>query len=163
MTAPDHDPAGGGLPVARPGSEDALRVDERVSIPRSELVFRASRAGGAGGQHVNTSSTRIELLWSPARSRALDDAQRARVVERLAARLDAEGNVRVVSSARRSQLQNREAAEERLVELVRHALAVPKRRKPTKPSRAAKEARLRAKHRRAQQKAERRRGRSGEE
>ncbi len=138
-------------------AEDALVVNERVAIPRSELMYRASRSGGPGGQHVNTSSTRIELLWDFARSRALDDAARARLAEKLAARLDADGKVRVVASDRRSQQQNRAAADERLAELVRRALTVPKARKKTKPSRAAKEKRLAEKRHRAERKHDRRR------
>ena len=136
--------------------EGALAVTGTVSIPRAELQYRASRAGGAGGQHVNTSSTRIELLWNLATSQALDEAARARVSTKLASRLDGEGNLRVVSSARRSQAQNREAAEERLAELVRGALAVPRRRKPTRPTRAAKEARLGQKRKRSETKRQRR-------
>ena len=136
--------------------EGTLEVTPAVAIPRWELEYRASRAGGAGGQHVNTSSTRIELLWNPARSVALDDASRPLVVERLASRLDGEGWIRVVSSARRSQQQNREAAEERLAELVRGALVVQKRRKATKPSRGAKEARLAEKKKRGETKRQRR-------
>ena len=132
--------------------DDAIVVNDRVAIPRSELTYRASRSGGPGGQHVNTSSTRIELLWDFARSRAVDDAARARLAEKLAGRLDAEGNLRVVASDRRSQQQNRVAAEERLAELVRQALTVPKARKATKPSRAAKERRLEDKRRRAERK-----------
>lgn len=138
--------------------EDALVVDERLAIPRSELVYRASRSGGPGGQHVNTSSTRIELLWDFARSRVLDDAARARLGEKLAARLDAEGNVRVVASDRRSQQQNRVAAEERLADLVRRALMIPKPRKKTNPSRAAKERRLAEKRHRGERKRRRRPG-----
>ena len=122
--------------------EDGLIVTPAVTIPRSELTYRASRAGGAGGQHVNTSSTRIELLWNVRTTTALDEESRTRAMQKLASRLDGEGFVRVVSSARRSQGQNREAAEERLIELVRQALVVQKKRKPTKPSRGAKEARL---------------------
>jgi ribosome-associated protein len=144
-------------PSSSPPSEDAIVVNDRVAIPRSELVYRASRSGGPGGQHVNTSSTRIELLWDYARSRALDDAARARVAEKLAARLDAEGNVRVVASDRRSQQQNRVAAEERLADLVRRALVVAKPRKATKPSRAAKEKRLAEKRQRSERKGRRRR------
>ena len=136
--------------------EGMLELSASHGIPRSELVYRASRAGGAGGQHVNTSSTRIELLWNVSRTVALDDAQRARVAEKLASRLDGEGWLRVVSSARRSQGQNREAAEERLVALVRGALVVPKRRKPTRPSRGAKEARLAEKKKRGDTKRQRR-------
>ena len=142
---------------ASSAAADALVVDQRLAIPRSELVYRASRSGGAGGQHVNTSSTRIELLWDFARSRVLDDAARARIAEKLAARLDADGNVRVVASDRRSQQQNRAAAEQRLAELVRAALAVRKARKKTKPSRRAKEKRLAEKRHRADRKRDRRR------
>jgi ribosome-associated protein len=142
-------------------SSHALIVNESVSIPRAELTYRASRAGGAGGQHVNTSSTRIELLWPVDRTTALDDAQRARVRDKLAARLDAEGNVRVVASKERSQLQNRVAADARLAELVRGALVVQKKRRPTKPSRASKEKRLAEKKRNSERKRDR--GRSIDE
>jgi ribosome-associated protein len=146
-----------GRPPGSVPAEDALVVNERLAIPRSELVYRASRSGGAGGQHVNTSSTRIELLWDFVRSRVLDDFARTRLAEKLAARLDAEGSLRVVASDRRSQQQNRVAAEGRLAELVRRALVVPKARKKTKPSRAAKERRLAGKRHRAERKRDRRR------
>jgi ribosome-associated protein len=136
--------------------EGLLEVSEAVGIPRAELEYRASRAGGAGGQHVNTSSTRIELLWNVRTTSALDEAARHRVTTKLASRLDGDGWIRVVSSARRSQGQNREAAEARLAELVRAALVVPKRRKPTKPSRGAKEARLNEKKKRGDTKRQRR-------
>jgi ribosome-associated protein len=135
---------------------DGVRVNETVVIPRDELVARASRAGGAGGQHVNTSSTRIELLWSVATTRALSDEQRERVLHKLSSRLDAQQNVRVVASDRRSQRQNRESAETRLAELVRAALIVPKKRRPTKPSRGAKQARLESKKRQSDKKRDRR-------
>jgi ribosome-associated protein len=135
---------------------DGLHVNEWVVIPRDELVARATRSGGAGGQHVNTSSTRIELLWNVGTSRALNDEQRERVSQKLMSRLDADGNVRVVASDRRSQRQNRERAEARLAELVAAALVVPRKRRPTKPSRAAKQARLDAKKRLSEKKRERR-------
>jgi ribosome-associated protein len=135
---------------------DGIRVNASLVIPRDELTARASRAGGAGGQHVNTSSTRIELLWNIASSRAVSEEQRARLTQKLSSRLDSEGNVRVVASDRRSQLQNRESAEERLAELVRAALVVPKKRRATKPSRAAKQARLDSKKRQSNKKRERR-------
>ena len=136
--------------------EGAVPVSGSVAIPRTELDYKASRAGGAGGQHVNTSSTRIELLWNVRATSALDAEARARVESKLASRLDSAGNLRVVSSARRSQAQNREAAEARLAELVRAALVVPKRRKATKPSRGAKEARLEEKKKRGETKRRRR-------
>jgi ribosome-associated protein len=135
------------------GMGDAsVRVTSSVAIPRTELITRATRSGGPGGQHVNTSSTRIELLWNVVESGALTEAQRARVRAKLGTRMDSDGFLRVVASESRSQRQNRAAAEQRLVELVRRALAVPKRRIPTRPSRAAKEARLAEKRRRGEKK-----------
>lgn len=136
---------------------DGLRVDERIVIPRAELFARATRSGGPGGQHVNTSSTRIELLWNVRETRALDDETRERVARRLASRSDAAGWVRVVANEFRSQHRNREAAEARLVELVRRALVVPHIRKRTRPPKAAKEARLAAKKQRGERKRLRRR------
>lgn len=134
-----------------------LYVDPTLTIPRAELQYRATRSGGPGGQHVNTSSTRIELLWDLSHSAAVTDDLRPRLLEKLAARLDADGMVRVVASDRRSQQQNRAAAEERLVDLVRRALVVRKPRKRTKPSRAAKERRLSEKRQRSERKQQRRR------
>ena len=133
-----------------------LDVTASFAIPRAELQYRATRAGGPGGQHVNTSSTRIELLWDLPRSQAVTEEQRERLRAKLAARLDADGMVRVVASDRRSQQQNRQAADERLVALVRQALHVPKRRKPTKPPKAAKERRLAEKRKRSDRKRDRR-------
>lgn len=137
-------------------SGDRLIVTPSLSIPRGELAFRASRAGGPGGQHVNTSSTRVELLWSVTTSSALDESQRTRLTEKLARRLDGTGTLRVVASDSRSQRQNRERAELRLVAMIAAALVVPKRRKATKPSRAAKQARLDQKKRRSSLKKDRR-------
>ena len=139
-----------------PEAGDGIVIDERLTIPRSELTFRASKSGGPGGQHVNTSSTRVELVWNPGTSAVLDDALRARLVQRLGNRLDGEGALRIVSSENRSQLKNRKAAAERLAGLVRQALVVPKKRKATKPSRGAKEARLGEKRQRSERKAQRR-------
>ena len=136
--------------------EGAVEVRAGLAIPRAELEVRASRAGGAGGQHVNTSSTRIELLWNPARSAVLDDASRALLLDRLATRIDGEGWLRVVASARRSQQQNREAAEARLAELVRKALTPTRPRRATRPTRASREARLAEKRKRSETKRRRR-------
>ena len=130
----------------------ALIVDDRVSIPRAELTFRASRAGGPGGQHVNTSSTRVELLWNVKRSSAVRGDVRRRLLEKLASRMDASGTVRVVASAYRSQARNREDAETRLAALVRRALIVPKPRKKTRPTRGAVESRLQSKRERSERK-----------
>ena len=127
-----------------------LNIAPGVSVPRSELEYRASRSSGPGGQHVNTTSTRIELLWNVEESRVLSDEQRARLRTRLASRVDSVGTLRIVASARRSQQQNKQAADERLAALVRHALHVPKRRRPTKRPKAANERRLSEKKRRGQ-------------
>ena len=137
--------------------EDRLEITSALRIPLAELTYRASRSGGPGGQHVNTSSTRIEVVWDIAASPSLDDAQRARLLERLATRLDKEGRLRLVSGATRSQLQNRMAVTARLASIVADALHVPRPRKRTRPSRAAKAARLDAKRKRAGLKASRRR------
>ncbi len=133
-----------------------LNIAPGVAVPRSELQYRASRSGGPGGQHVNTASTRIELLWNLEASRVLTDEQRTRLRERLASRLDSTGALRVVSSARRSQQQNKQAADERLAALVRHALHVPKRRRVTKRPKAANERRISEKKHRGTLKRDRR-------
>ena len=134
-----------------------LEIDSTLSIPLAELTYRASRSGGPGGQHVNTSSTRIEVVWDVAASPSLDEVQRARLLERLSTRLDKEGRLRLVSGGTRSQLQNRMDVTERLARVVADGLHVPRPRKRTKPSRAAKAARLDAKRKRAGIKASRRR------
>src|SRR5437764_4990151 len=94
-----------------PDSSNAIVVNGRLAIPRTELQYRASRAGGPGGQHVNTSSTRIELLWDLGGSRAITDVERARLRAKLAPRLDSDGMVRVVASEHRSQARNRDPAD----------------------------------------------------
>ncbi|MGI8842547.1 MAG: alternative ribosome rescue aminoacyl-tRNA hydrolase ArfB [Gemmatimonadaceae bacterium] len=132
--------------------EGELTVGERVLIPRSELVYKATRAGGAGGQHVNTSSTRIELLWNVATSVAIPAHLRERVAEKLATRTDGAGWIRVVASARRSPQQNREAAETRLTALLQAALVVPRKRRPTKPTRGSQETRIAEKKKRGETK-----------
>ncbi len=140
-----------------PGRAD-LEVSASLAIPRRELDARTSRAGGAGGQHVNTSSTRVELSWNVETSRALSDAQRERLRQALRSRLTADGTLRVVASERRSQAQNREAAEARLATIVRRALVVPRKRRATKPTRASVERRLQEKRRRSERKRQRRPG-----
>jgi ribosome-associated protein len=125
------------------------------TIPVHELEFRATRARGPGGQHVNKASTRVEVVWDLGRSAVLSDAQRARLLARLASRIDGHGRLRVVSDASRSQRRNLETAVERLHELVREALRVPRVRRPTRPTRASVERRLEAKRRRARQKRDR--------
>ncbi|MBI2535628.1 MAG: aminoacyl-tRNA hydrolase [Gemmatimonadetes bacterium] len=133
----------------------------RYIVPQAELEFRASRAGGPGGQHVNKASTRIEALWNVAQSPSLDETRRERILERLGGRIDTAGVRHVVAAERRSQLRNRRAAAARLQALVDGALHQPKARRPTKVPRAVKERRLVAKRRRGD--AKKLRGRPREE
>lgn len=132
--------------------DGALTIDGGPAIPLAELSYRASRSGGPGGQHVNTSSTRVELTWDVAHSSALDDEQRARLLDKLANRIDADGVLHLASQTTRSQHRNREIVTARLAELVARALRRPKRRKRTRPPARAKEARLREKKERSEKK-----------
>jgi len=137
-------------------AKNLLAVNESLAIPRTELDVRVSRSSGAGGQHVNKTSSRVEIFWNVLGSRALTEEQRARLREKLSSRLTTEGSIRVVASDMRSQSRNRDLAEERLTDLVRRALVIPRKRKPTKPTRAAKEARLESKKRHSRKKSDRR-------
>jgi ribosome-associated protein len=121
---------------------DDLVVNGFLSIPRAELEVRASRSGGPGGQHVNTSSTRVEVVWNVRTSPVLFDDQRTRIVTALRTKLSATGELRVVASDTRSQRRNRTLAESRLADIVRRALIVKKARKQTRPTRSAVERRL---------------------
>jgi ribosome-associated protein len=116
-------------------------------IPASELVELASRAGGPGGQHVNTSSTRVTLRWNLRETRGLKPEARALALARLAARLTRDGEIVLHASSHRSRHRNREDARARLQALVAAALVVAARRRPTKPSRAAKTRRIESKRR----------------
>ncbi len=117
-------------------------------IPEAELGWRFSRSSGPGGQGVNTTDSRVELIFDVAASTALTEQQRARVLQRLSNRL-VNGVLTVVASEYRSQLRNREAARARLDAMLRAALAPdPPTRRPTRPSRAARERRLADKRRR---------------
>ncbi len=133
-----------------------LAVQPGVVIPGHELTVATSRAGGPGGQHVNTTATRVTLRWNVRSTQALDGPRRDRVIARLGKRVTADGDVLVHVSSSRSQSQNRSEALERLAEIVRRALVERKKRKPTRPSRGAKERRLREKKERSGRKADRR-------
>lgn len=117
-----------------------------VALPVAEIELRFSRSSGPGGQHAQKSETRVEALLDVAATTALTEAQRKRVLAKAGPVL------RAVAQDERSQLRNRELAVERLVEQLREALRVPRRRKPTKPSRAAVERRLEDKRRRSETK-----------
>jgi ribosome-associated protein len=136
---------------------EVIRVTPEVAIPVSELEFRASRASGPGGQGVNTTDSRVELRFDLAGSPSLPPDAKARALRRLRRRVDSTGTLRVVAQAQRSQLANRRDATERLAALLAGALAAPKARRPTRPTRAAKARRLEAKRRRATTKSQRRR------
>lgn len=138
----------------RPASPSAR---SRSVVPDEELTLRVSRSGGPGGQHVNTASTRVEVRWNVQESAALTEAERELLLTRLGRRIDREGWLRVVASASRSQLRNREAATERLRALVAEALAPRATRLPTKVPRTERARRLRAKRHRGAVKRERRR------
>ena len=120
----------------------------RHVVPDSELTWRFSRSSGAGGQHVNTTDTRVELIWSLADSSSLSTAQKQLATTRLANRL-VDGTITIVSSQYRSQHRNREAARVRLEELVADAIVPPRPRRATRPTRGSKERRLDAKKRRS--------------
>ena len=128
-------------------------VTDSVIPPSAEIEFRASRAGGPGGQHVNRRETRIEARWNVLESASITEAERARILAKLGARIGKDGVLRVVAEAERSQYRNKELATSRLQELVAAALEVPKQRKPTRPSRSAREERLREKKLRGEIKA----------
>ncbi|MCK9996759.1 MAG: aminoacyl-tRNA hydrolase [Candidatus Krumholzibacteria bacterium] len=133
----------------------ALVINDKVEIPLSELVYTASRSSGPGGQHVNTSDTRIQLRWNVKESVALDDAEQALVLKVLASRLTEAGDLILASDSHRSQRRNREDVTQRLATMVREALIPPKPRKKTKPSRASREKRLDEKRKKARTKKDR--------
>ncbi|WP_422752931.1 alternative ribosome rescue aminoacyl-tRNA hydrolase ArfB [Micromonospora sp. WMMD708] len=136
--------------------DDGLRVTDRWTVPAAELRERFSRSSGPGGQGVNTTDSRVELSFDVAGTTSLPPALRERVLQRLAGRL-VDGVLTIAASEHRAQLANREAARERLVALLREAVAPPPPpRRPTRPSRGAKERRLADKKRQSQRKRDRR-------
>jgi ribosome-associated protein len=123
-------------------SGEFIQVTRSVSIPRSEIELRFSRSSGPGGQHAQKSDTRVEATFDVLASQALSETQKRRVLAKAGPML------RAVAQDERSQWRNRELATERLVEALREALRVPRRRKPTKPTKSAVERRLEQKRRR---------------
>jgi ribosome-associated protein len=129
---------------------ETVRIGDQVQIPLSELSFRFSRSSGPGGQHVQKTSTRVELLFDVANSPSLTDAQRSQALERLAGYTDASGVLHLVAQSERSQWRNREEVVARFAALMRRALQRRKRRRPTRPTLASRERRLSHKKRRSQ-------------
>jgi ribosome-associated protein len=123
-------------------ADDPIPVTRSVSLPRVEIDFRFSRSSGPGGQHAQKSDTRVEASFDVEASSALTEAQKRRVVARAGPVL------RAVAQDERSQWRNRELATERLVESLRQALKVERRRRPTRPTKASRERRLEQKRRR---------------
>ncbi len=130
--------------------DDPLPVRGRTAIPLDEIELRASRSSGPGGQHANKTSSRIEASFDVAASQALSEAQKRRIIARLGPRVVA------VAQDARSQSRNRELALERLASRLSDALAVPRRRRATRPTRSSVQQRLADKRRRAERKAQRR-------
>lgn len=128
-----------------------LRVNDRLAIPLAEVTIRASRSSGPGGQHANVTASRVEASFDVTASPTLGEAQRRRLLARLGPRVVA------VAQDERSQARNRELALARLGERLARGLAVPKRRRATRPTAASRERRLAAKRRATQRKRERRR------
>jgi ribosome-associated protein len=129
---------------------DELRIDARLAIPLAEIELRASRSSGPGGQHANVTASRVEAVFDTGASSALDDAQRARLIERVGPVITA------VAQESRGQARNRELALERLAEKIAAGLVVQRRRRPTRPSRAARQRRLESKRKTGERKRARR-------
>ncbi len=120
------------------------------------IHYKTSRSGGSGGQHVNKVATKVELLLDLDAVPVFSEEEKQRIRQRLQARFQSEGLLQVISQQSRSQLANKEQAQVKLLELLTKSLQVQKKRKPTKPGRAAKEARLEIKRRQALRKINRR-------
>jgi len=130
-------------------------INRGLTIPVSEISFRFSTSSGPGGQHANKSETRVTLLFDVAQSPSLTEAQRALIQQRLGSRLDSSGVLQISVQDSRSQHKNRETAVNRFQAMLAAALAPRKKRRKTRPSRAAQERRLQAKKRRSQTKRDR--------
>ena len=131
--------------------EDPLQIGRHAAIPLSEVTIRASRSSGPGGQHANVTASRIEAVFDVEASTALTDEQKRRVIARCGPRVVA------VAQDARSQARNRELALQRLRRRLESALTVPRQRRATKPSEAARRRRLQEKRRQAERKRARRR------
>lgn len=146
------------MPESKPeASDDRIVITPELSIPVSELHFRFSRSGGPGGQHVNRTETRVELLFDVAQSPSLSAEQRQRLLARLGGFVDHDGILHIVSSVTRSQFDNRADTMVRFQTLLQRALQRPRHRIATRPGRGAQERRLQAKRQRSQHKQTRRR------
>ena len=132
--------------------ENTVRINNKLSIPLAELSFRYSRSSGPGGQHAQKSSTRVELRFDVSKSPSLSDAQRRRVLKRLAGYVDSAGVLHLVSQSERSQRRNKEEVIARFQTLMHRALKKRKRRKASQPTAESKERRLKEKKEHSQTK-----------
>lgn len=130
-------------------NSNSLPILSRLAIPFSEINFRFSRASGAGGQHVNTTSTRVTLVWNIASSNALSDQQKQTLVQKLANRISQDGDFLLHSDRFRSQVRNREDCLARFQESLQRALTPKKKRVATKPTKGSVEKRLQSKRKKA--------------
>ena len=137
--------------------ENTLQINERVRIPYADLLYRYTRSSGPGGQHTNKTETAVELVFDLTHTPVLTEDERALALQRLSGYLDTEGLLHLESQSERSQLRNREEVTGRFAELLRRALQPVRRRRPTQPSRAARERRLNRKRHTAEVKTRRRR------
>jgi len=125
--------------------EADLYINDEITIPGSELLVSTSRSSGPGGQHVNKTSSRVSLRWNVNTSGAINEAQRAKIMGRLKSRLVGEGELLIHVETERSQIRNRAIARERLLLLIKEALAPVKKRIATKPTAQAKKRRIESK------------------
>jgi ribosome-associated protein len=130
--------------------DEPLKIGRGLALPLDEILLRASRSSGPGGQHANVTASRVEAVFDVAASRTLSDAQKARLLERVGPRVTA------VAQDARSQVRNRELALERLRERLAAALSTPRPRRPTRPTAASRRRRTDEKQRQAQRKQQRR-------
>jgi len=133
-----------------------IRVTDAIAIPGSELRVSFVRSGGPGGQNVNKVASKVQLRWTPAASSAFSEADRAWLVKKLASKLTVDGDLIVASNLTRDQGRNRVDAEAKLAALIVAALVRPKKRRATRPSKAAKARRIDEKKARGQIKKQRR-------
>ena len=138
---------------------DDLPINNRFVIPGAELMISASLSGGAGGQHVNKTNSKITLRWNPANSPSIGVYRRNQLLGRLGDRLSKSGDLIVTAESHRSQKQNIETARNKLADILKAALTPIKKRRPTKPSRSAKRKRLDSKKKRGQTKSNRKKPR----